>query len=206
MNDIYPFKLKRLPYDYNSLNSYIDKETVFLHHDKHLKKYVDKLNEALEKFPQYKILTLNQLLVNFRILPESIRNNAGGVYNHNLYFENLKAPKNNHNMPIGKLLLKIEEQYISFENLYNIFRDEALKVFGSGYVWLVLNKNNNLDIVTTKNQDTVLESNLCPIIIIDLWEHAYYLKYKNKRDEYIDNIRNIINWNEAEKRYLECMK
>ena len=109
------------------------------------------------------------------------------------------------NMPIGSLASKINEQYINFNYFYNIFKKKVLDVFGSGYAWLVLDKNNNLDIIGTSNQDTVLDLNLCPIILIDVWEHSYYLKYHNRREEYIDNYRNIINWDKAEERFIKCL-
>ena len=208
MLEKYPFKLKPLPYEYNEIEPYIDKETIMLHHDKHLKNYIDKLNSTLLPYPQYHHLTLIELLQNLEILPskikENVKNNGGGVYNHNLYFEGIRKGNIN-NIPSGMLADKINEQYINFSNFYNNFKANALKVFGSGYAWLVLDNNNNLDIVTTKNQDTILNMNLCPIILIDVWEHAYYLKYKNRREEYIDNYKYIINWDEAEKRYLKCI-
>lgn len=206
----YPFKLEELPYRYDSLEPYIDKETIFLHHDKHLKNYVDRLNEILSKYPKYQNLTLEEILKNLNCMPlnirDNIKNNGGGVYNHNLYFKNLIKKSYDYNFPDGKLLEKINEQYINFDNLYKIIKTKALDVFGSGYTWLVLDSINNLNIINTKNQDTVLELNLHPIMIIDLWEHSYYLKYKNRRNEYIDNLKNIINWNEVKKRYLECVK
>ena len=101
---------------------------------------------------------------------------------------------------------KINEQYINFSNLYNNFKKKALGVFGSGYAWLALDEYNNLRIVITKNQDTILDLKMYPIILIDVWEHAYYLKYNNRREEYIDNYKCIINWDEAERRYLQCIK
>lgn len=208
MNETYPFKLKPLPYNYDAMEPYIDKETMMLHHDKHFKSYVDGLNSAISPYPKYYSWSLEKLLKSLIFLPneikESVRNNGGGVYNHNLYFEGLKNIGSK-NVPVGKLADKINEQYINFNNFYNIFKKKALEVFGSGYVWLVLDKNNNLDIIVTPNQDTVLDLNLCPIILIDVWEHAYYLKYHNKRAEYIEGYRNIINWDKAEERFLNCL-
>lgn len=208
MNETYPFKLMTLPYSYDAMEPYIDKETMMLHHDKHLKNYVDKLNATLAPYPKYYDWTLEKLLQSLIFLPkeirESVRNNGGGVFNHNLYFGGLKNVGSK-NMPIGSLASKINEQYINFSNFYNIFKKKALEVFGSGYAWLVLDRNNNLDIIGTPNQDTVLDLNLCPIILIDVWEHAYYLKYHNRREEYIDNYRNIINWDKAEERFIKCL-
>lgn len=208
MNETYPFKLTPLPYSYDAMEPYIDKETMILHHDKHFKNYADSLNRALASYPKYYDWTLEKLLQSLIFLPkeirDSVRNNGGGVFNHNLYFEGLKN-MGSKNMPIGSLASKINEQYINFNNFYNIFKKKALDVFGSGYAWLVLDKNNNLDIIGTFNQDTVLDLNLCPIILIDVWEHAYYLKYHNRREEYIDNYRNIINWDKAEERFIKCL-
>ena len=208
MNETYPFKLIPLPYNYDALEPYIDKETMMLHHDKHFKSYVDGLNSAISPYPKYYSWSLEKLLKSLIFLPneikENVRNYGGGVYYHTLYFDGLKNVGSK-NMPVGKLADKINEQYINFNNFYNIFKKKALEVFGSGYVWLVLDKNNNLDVIGTSNQDTVLDLNLCPIILIDVWEHAYYLKYNNKRDEYIDNYRNIINWDKAEERFFYCL-
>lgn len=207
--ETYPFKLKELPYSYEEMEPYIDSKTMYLHHDKHLKTYVDNLNKAIAPYPRLYNWSLEKLLKSLMFLPEDIRekvkNNGGGVYNHNLYFSGLKNSLNT-NIPIGKLAKKIDEQYINFENFYKRFKEEALKVFGSGYAWLVMDKNNNLNVIGTKNQDTVLDLNLCPILLIDVWEHAYYLKYNNRRDEYIDNYKKIINFDKAEERYLKCLE
>ncbi len=209
MYNTYPFKLNPLPYEYDEMEPYIDKETMFLHHDKHLKNYIDKLNLAISKYPKLYNWPLEKLLTSIMFLPEDIKtdikNNAGGVYNHNLYFEGLKKVGKG-NIPIGKLARKIDFQYTNFNDFYNKFKEKALSVFGSGYAWLVLNNECKLDIVTTKNQDTVLSLNLCPIILIDVWEHAYYLKYNNRREEYIENYKNIIDWQKAEQRYEKCLK
>ena len=208
MLEKYPFKLRELPYKYNEIEPYIDEKTIILHHDKHLKNYVDKLNLTLTPYPKLYNLTLIELLKNLDALPneikERVRNNGGGVYNHNLYFEGIRRGNIN-NVPKGMLADKINEQYINFSNLYTNFKKKALKVFGSGYAWLALDENNNLVIIGTKNQDTILNLNMCPIILIDVWEHAYYLKYNNRREEYIDNYKYIINWDEAEKRYIKCI-
>lgn len=208
MLEKYPFKLRPLPYKYNEIEPYIDEKTMMLHHDKHLKNYVDKLNLAISPYPKYYNLTLDELLRNLDILPdeirENVRNNGGGVYNHNLYFEGIRRGNIN-NVPKGILADKINEQYINFSNLYNNFKKRALELFGSGYAWLALDEYNNLRIICTKNQDTILHLNMCPIILIDVWEHAYYLKYNNRREEYVDNYKYIINWDEAERRYLKCI-
>lgn len=208
LNEKYEFFLPDLPYAYNSLEPYIDEETMYLHHDKHFKKYIDNLNEIIRKNPTLKNLTLIEILMFPEILPPNIRqeilNNAGGIYNHYLYFNILS---NNNNDPGDyEIYYKIEEEFGSFDRFYKIFSDAANSVFGSGYAFLVIDNDRKLHIVTKKNQDTPLKDNLYPLILIDVWEHAYYLKYKNRRDEYVKNFRNIINFEEVNNRYLKFVK
>ena len=208
MNETYPFKIKPLPYSYNAMEPYIDEKTMRVHHDGHLGTYVKNLNNALENYPGLHNISLKKLLYNLDLLPNEIKtkvkNNGGGVYNHNMYFDGLKNVGIN-NVPKGKLKEKIEEQFMNFDNFYNEFTKASHSLFGSGFVWLVLNKDNNLEIISSPNQDTVLALGFCPIVLIDLWEHAYYLKYNNKKEEYILNYKNIIDWNKAEERYLNCI-
>lgn len=202
MEEKYPFKLTPLPYQYNALEPYIDMETVKIHHDKHFKKYVDNLNELLSQYPTYQTWSLERLILNNDSLPSNIqngiKNNAGGVYNHRLYFDIMRAGIEDNN-PVGNLREAIIKSFDSIENFYTLFKEAALKVFGSGYAWLIVDKNKQLKIVTTPNQDVPL--NVFHIILIDVWEHAYYLKYQNRRDEYINNWHNIIDWNKAERNY-----
>lgn len=202
MENMYPFSLVPLPYAYNALEPYIDAATVKLHHDKHLKKYVDNLNDILKQFPEYQKWSLEKLILNNNSLPTEIqipvKNNAGGVYNHNLYFS-IMRPAVEKNEPIGNLKKAIINSFESLDNFYAVFKEAALKVFGSGYAWLVVDRNKELKIITTANQDVAL--NVFHIILIDVWEHAYYLKYKNRREEYINNWNNIINWDKAERNY-----
>ena len=205
LNEKYPFKLPDLGYPYNSLEPYIDSETMHYHHDKHFKTYVDNLNNILKNYPMYKNLTLKQILQNIESFPNEIqtkiRNNAGGVFNHWLYFKIINpiyVSKNKEN----KLVAKIISTYGSIEEFFNEFKNKAKEVFGSGYTFLVLDNVNNLKLVNMKNQDTPLELNLKPIILIDLWEHAYYLKYRNLKDEYIDNFTRIINFDVVNEVYL----
>ena len=208
MKETYPFTLKKLPYSYNAMEPYIDSKTMMLHHDGHLKAYNDNLNKALENYPKLHNYTLVELLKKIENIPfeiqEKVKNNGGGVYNHNLYFDGLNNV-GNRNAPKGSLADKINEQFVSFDNLYNELKKSALDLFGSGFTWLALNNENNLEIINTKNQDTILNLNVCPIILIDVWEHAYYLKYNNKRGDYIDNFKNIIDFDKANKRYLKCV-
>lgn len=200
INEKYPFKLPDLDYQYNSLEPYISSEIMHYHHDKHFKTYLDNLNNALKDYPMYHNLTLIEILQNIASFPSEIqtkvKNNAGGVYNHWLYFKIIDpffVSKNYKN----KLIEKINSTYGNIDNFFSEFKNKAREVFGSGYTFLVLDKINNLKLINTKNQDTPLELNLKPILLIDLWEHAYYLKYKNVRDEYIDNFIKLINFDVA---------
>ncbi|MDD2377149.1 MAG: superoxide dismutase [Clostridia bacterium] len=202
MKDKYPFELIGLPYQYSALEPYIDTETVKLHHNKHLKKYVDNLNEILADYPIYHTWSLEKLILNNSALPPTIqigvKNNAGGIYNHNLYFHIMKPAMQQNNLT-GNLKEAIIKSFDSLENFYTSFENAALKVFGSGYAWLIVDKDKELKIVTSANQDVPL--NVFHVLLIDVWEHAYYLKYKNRRDEYIINWYNIIDWDKSEKNY-----
>lgn len=204
MSNRYPFELKPLPYEYNALEPHIDEATMKLHHDKHLKAYVDKLNEIVGPYPEFHNWYLETFLCNIHSLPNTlqtpIRNNAGGVYNHNLFFS-LLSSKDTNSIPIGNLAEKIEKDFGSYENFKEKFKEAALSRFGSGYAWLVIDRNKNLKIITTANQNTPLELNLYPVLVIDVWEHAYYLKYNNRRNEYIDNFFSVLNFKKAEELY-----
>ena len=204
MNKYYPFNNPPLPYAYDALEPYIDTKTMELHHDKHLQTYVDNLNRLLEN-SRFQNLSLEQLIYNAERLPDDIsvpiRNNAGGVYNHWLYFEGMGNSKLK--SPTGNMLKAINNEFGSFEKFKGEFSKAAMSVFGSGYAWLV-NDKGKLKIITTPNQNSPIEEGLCPILTIDVWEHAYYLKNYNVRKEYIDNWFNVVNWETAEKNYNEC--
>ena len=204
MYDRYPFELKPLPYAYNALEPYIDEKTMYLHHDKHLQTYINNLNAALKDCPGFWHLSLEQLLCCSCRFPEKIRtavlHNGGGVYNHNLYFAGLSGYRKRLETH-GSLWEAIIAQFGSFDAFKSAFKNQALNVFGSGYTWLVLNRERKLEIVNTANQDTILPLNLCLIMLIDVWEHAYYLKNYNIRADYIENWFNIINWELAETNY-----
>jgi len=203
MKNTYPFELKPLAYDYNALEPYIDEATMHLHHDKHLLAYVNNLNAALENYPELHNKTLEELLSNIHALPNEIqtkvRNNGGGVFNHNLYFD-LMAP-NSPKKPVGKLAEAIDATFGSFEKFKETFKKAAMDRFGSGWAWLVADKDNKLMILSTPNQDVPLNLEVKPILAIDVWEHAYYLKYQNRRAEYIDNFFEVINWEKANELY-----
>ena len=207
-HDHYPFELIPLPYAYNALEPHIDARTMHLHHDQHLKTYVDNLNNALADYPQFHQWPLRKLLLDVEELPESIRtaviNNGGGVYNHDLYFS-LMVP-HARRMPGGALLQAIIRTFGSYDAFAEQLKTAALDRFGSGWAWLAVNPDRQLVIVSTANQDTVLSQMLCPVLLVDVWEHAYYLKYQNRRAEYIDNWFKVINWNLVETRYANCMQ
>ncbi|MDR3597755.1 superoxide dismutase [Clostridium sp.] len=197
-----------LPYAFNALEPYIDAETVELHYTKHLQKYVDNLNALLKGYEQYiDGKCLEQIIENIDELPQEIRqgviNQGGGVLNHNLYFYILSpAPKK---APQGNLLREINATFGDLETLKHKISDAAISQFGSGYGFLVKDRNGKLSVVKTLNQNSPVMEGLIPILNIDVWEHAYYLKYKNLRDEYVKNIWNIIDWEKVDGLYKNYM-
>jgi Fe-Mn family superoxide dismutase len=199
LNNHYPFELRPLPYAYDALEPYIDTATMEIHHNKHLKAYVDNLNAALKDYPQYHQMSLEQLIIGCCCLPQAIqttvKNNAGGVYNHNFYFGIMGYANNS---PSSTIQNAIENAFGSYDHFKAALKDAALKRFGSGWAWLAFNSCGKLEIVSTANQDTLLCTRLRPIILIDVWEHAYYLKYQNRRGDYVDNWFNVIDWGKAE--------
>lgn len=208
MNPCYPYQLIPLPYAYDALEPYIDEETMHLHHDKHLQTYVDNLNKALAGCPSLQSVPLSALLARWETLPEqvreSVRNNGGGVYNHDLFFS-LMAPAQGQK-PQGALLQAICRSFGSYDRWQERFKAAALGRFGSGWAWLVVCHGGWLTIATTANQDVPFASGVCPILLLDVWEHAYYLKYQNRRAEYIDNWFSVVNWQEVSERYEACIK
>jgi Fe-Mn family superoxide dismutase len=198
-------ELQRLPYTYDALEPFMDKQTVIIHHDKHHQTYVDNLNLALDKHPELYIVELGKLLSDLNKVPEDIRvavrNHGGGVWNHNMFWEILKKDTK---MP-KEIAEAVNKNLGGYEKFKEEFKKTALGQFGSGWAWLVLNKGK-LEIVKTSNQDTPLSEGKIPLLTIDVWEHSYYLKYQNRRAEYVDNFFNIINWEEVNRRYLEAKK
>jgi len=198
-----PFTLPGLPYQYNALEPFIDALTMEIHHSKHHQSYVDKLNKALldEKITA---VSLENLCKNASQYSPAIRNNAGGHYNHSLFWK-LMQP-NSSALPTGALATAITNTFGSFEAFKTQFTNAAKNQFGSGFTWLIFNKNSALEIGTTPNQNNPLmdisELKGSPVLAIDVWEHAYYLKYQNKRADYINAWWNVINWNEAEQNYI----
>ena len=206
MNQHYKFVNTPLPYSYNAMEPYIDEKTMYLHHDKHLQTYIDNLNNALSQYPEFQTWTLEQLLVNVPSLPTDLQtavtNNGGGVFNHQFYFSNLTNPAPS--QPVGLLAESINMEFGSFQDFHNQFKTAALSVFGSGYAWLVVNAVGQLAIITTKNQDTPLPLGMCPVLNLDVWEHAYYLKHYNLRGDYIDDWFHVVNWKNANSIYRRC--
>lgn len=192
----YPYELPPLPYAYDALEPYIDAETMYYHHDKHFQTYIDNLNQALEPYPQLQEMSLTQLLMNEDKLPKEaakkIMDNGGGVYNHTFFFYSLAPASSGNHYPTGRLLELINQKYGSFGAFKDQFSQKAKDVFGSGWTYLVLDEQQNLDIMNLANQDTPLSVNAIPVIMFDVWEHAYYLKYKNDRADYIKQIWNVI--------------
>ena len=194
----------KLPYEFNALEPYIDEETVKTHYTKHLQTYENNLNKALEGYEEYtKGKNLDELIKGVADLPEEIRpavvNNGGGVSNHNLYFSILSP--NPKKAPEGKLLEEINNTFGSLDNLKEELTNLTISQFGSGYGFLVKDKDQKLSIVKRVNQNSPVMDDLIPILTIDVWEHAYYLKYKNLRGKYLENIWQIINWAKVEELY-----
>lgn len=203
MNGTYPYVLEPLNYSYDALEPYLDAQTIMVHFSLYLKSYVDKLNTELEPYPELQNQNLEQLIRNYPLLPpvakEAIKNNAGGVYNHYLYFDCMTQPSMSKMNNEFTVLLK--KEFGSVQRFKELFIDTAAKTFGSAYVWLVLNENGNMAIVTTKNQDNPLSFGLSPLMTIDMWEHAYFLTYLNDKKKYATNWFNLINWDYVYQRY-----
>lgn len=188
------YELPTLLYSYESLEPYIDAKTMELHHSKHHAGYITKLNTALEKYIDLQNKPLEDLLINIEEVPEEIRgvvkNNGNQTYNHNMFWPTLTPTKQE---PTGKILELINNNLGGYENFKQEFTTKAQNVFGSGWVWLFLNKENKLEIKAYSNEGNPLKEGT-PLLPLDVWEHAYYLKYQNRRPEYIENWFNIINW------------
>lgn len=193
------FKLPELKYSYNALEPHIDALTMETHHSKHHKAYVDNLNKALEGHAKSQEMDIEEILKSLTELPEEIRtavrNNGGGHYNHTLFWEFMSPDGGG--KPEGELANKIDEDLGGFDKFKEDFKKAALDQFGSGWAWLVLN-NGRIEIVSTPNQDNPISQGKIPILGIDVWEHAYYLKYKNLRGDYVDAWWNVVNWKKVE--------
>jgi Fe-Mn family superoxide dismutase len=208
---VYPFKVPPLGYSYDALEPYIDAQTMQIHHDKHNGAYVENLNKALAQAPEsVQNLTLEDLLMHLDKVPENIRtavrNNGGGQYNHSLFWKMLK--KNENGQPSGDLAKAIDSTFGGYPAFQTKFSEAAMKVFGSGWAWLVTD-GKTLSIVSTPNQDATISNpagKLTPLLGVDVWEHAYYLKYQNRRAEYVKGFFNVINWDYVAERYSAAVK
>ncbi len=201
-----PFTLPKLPYAYDALEPYIDAQTMQIHHDKHHQAYIDNLNKAVAGDAALSKLTVEELLQRLSQLPESIRmqvrNQGGGHANHSLFWQTL-APASRSGKPSGSLNRALTEAFGSYEKFEQRLRAAATGVFGSGWAWLSLDKNRQLVLDTTPNQDSPLLQMRRPLFGIDVWEHAYYLKYQNRRADYVAAILHVINWEFVSQRYAE---
>jgi Fe-Mn family superoxide dismutase len=197
------FTLPPLPYAYNALEPHIDEQTMRIHHDKHHQAYVNTLNTALESAPDLQKKTLEDLLSNLDAVPEAIRttvrNHGGGHWNHTFFWE-IMAPGGS-SEPIGTLATAIDNSFKGIAAFKEQFAKAAAGRFGSGWAWLTMDKNGALAIESTPNQDTPLMSGKIAVLGCDVWEHAYYLKYQNRRPDYVTAWWNVVNWTEVGKRY-----
>jgi Fe-Mn family superoxide dismutase len=194
------FELPKLQYSYDALEPYIDAKTMEIHHSKHHQTYITNLNKALESYPELFEKSLEDLLANLDQIPESIRvavrNGGGGHYNHTLFWQ-IIGPKSD-SKPSENMNSLITDSFESVDNFKSEFNEKATKQFGSGWGWLCQDKSGKLVTLSTPNQDTPISSGLNPVLGIDVWEHAYYLNYQNKRPDYINAFWEIINWEAVE--------
>ncbi len=197
------YELPKLTYAYDALEPFIDAKTMEIHYTKHHNAYVNNLNAALEKHPELNE-NLADMLANFELIPEDIRgavrNNGGGHFNHSLFWSILKV--NNGQGPKGQLLEAINKAFGSVEKFKDAFATAAKTRFGSGWAWLIVNQKGELEVVSTPNQDTPLALGR-PILGLDVWEHAYYLHYQNRRPDYVNAFFNVINWDEVAARFAK---
>ena len=199
------FELPTLPYSYNALEPYIDTETMHLHHDKHHAAYVNNLNVALQGHP-FANLPVEEVLRRINEVPENVRtavrNNGGGHVNHTMFWE-IMIPGGS-KAPAGELATAINAKFGSLEAFKTTLNDAGVKRFGSGWAWLILNKNGELEVTSTANQDSPFMEGTFPVLGNDVWEHAYYLKYQNRRPDYLNAWWNVVNWDEVTKRYIRA--
>lgn len=197
------YQLPTLPYNFQDFEPFIDTHTMGLHYHKHQQTYLNNLNKLLIKNNYSYNYPIDELIFHINDFPqndkEDILFNLGGVINHNLYWKSIHPT--NHQKPIGSLKTQIEKQYNSYENLLSLIKENALKVKGSGYTFLVIGNNNTLEIINTKNQESPILYGYLPILAIDLWEHAYYLNYENDRSRYLDNLLPLLDFTNANNIY-----
>lgn len=197
------FELPPLPYPFDGLEPVIDAKTVEIHYTKHHATYLKNLNAALEKHPEYFNQSIESILSDLDKIPEDIRtlvkNNGGGYYNHNIYWESM-APGHG-GEPHGKIKSAIESAFGSFGAFKEVFEKAGVGQFGSGYAWLSKKPDGSIIVHSTANQETPLAQGFKPLLVVDVWEHAYYLKYQNRRADYLASWWNIVNWDSVEKRF-----
>jgi superoxide dismutase, Fe-Mn family len=199
-----PYELPKLSYAYDALEPFIDARTMEIHHTKHHQAYITNLNAALEKHPEL-TTPLETLLADLSLVPADIRtavqNNGGGHFNHTFFWTLLKV--NNGQVPTGKLAQAIETTFGSFQGFKDAFGNAAKTRFGSGWAWLIVAKDKTLKVLSTPNQDTPLAEGT-PILGLDVWEHAYYLNYQNRRPDYVSAFFSVVNWDEVASRYKKA--
>ncbi len=203
----YPYSLPTLDYSYRALSPHIDTKTMTTHVTKHHQKYVDNLNKALESYPELHGQTIDQLLYSIKKHPkplrQALRNNGGGHYNHSLFWKMMSPQKSE---PTGSLLEAIKNSFGSIDQFKKKFSQAALSVFGSGWAWLCLDDKGKPVIITTYNQDSPTMDGLIPLLGLDVWEHAYYLKYQNRRPDYITAWWNVVNWPYVQERFERFLR
>ena len=200
-----PQTLVQLPFPHDALEPHIDKQTMEIHHGKHHQAYVNNYNAAIQKQPELDGKPLHEVLANNCAMVKdeiktAVRNNGGGIHNHNLFWEILNPAGKPGDKPVGKLAQAIDAKFGSFDKFKEAFTTAATTRFGSGWAWLV-KKGQNIEVISTANQDSPIMEGAFPIVGLDVWEHAYYLKYQNRRPDYIAAWWNVVNWKIAEDRF-----
>jgi len=202
------YTLPPLPYAFDALEPHIDARTMEIHHDKHHAAYVNNLNAALKDHPELASKPVNELIADLSAVPEAIRpavrNNGGGHSNHTFFWEIMGAGKGG--APVGKLAEAITKAFGSFDEFKAKFEEAGVKRFGSGFAWLIVNKQGQLEIISLPNQDSPYMDGNKPVIANDVWEHAYYLHYQNRRPDYLKAWWNVVNWDHAEQNYQTALK
>ena len=202
------FTLPKLPYDLEALEPYIDAKTLSVHHSGHHATYVKNLNKAIADYDDLKAKPLEEILTDLSAVPEEIRvavqNNGGGHYSHSLFWE-VMSPKGG-GEPTADVKRAIETYFKTFDQFQTTLSDAAISRFGSGYGWLVMDKKGDLSVMSTANQDTPLAQGKTPLLVIDVWEHAYYLKYQNRRPEFVTNWWNTVDWDMVNELYLKAKR
>jgi superoxide dismutase, Fe-Mn family len=201
------YELQPLGYAFDALEPFIDAKTMEIHHDKHHQTYVTNLNNAVANYPDLQKKSPIDLICNLQAIPEAVqtavRNNGGGVVNHNMFWQQLKKDAA---APTGKFMDAVKKEFTSLDGLKDQITKAALGRFGSGWAWLVLDGGGKLSITSTANQDSPLSNGQTPLLTVDVWEHAYYLKYQNRRADYLAAWWNVVNWNDVVERFEKASK